>query len=284
MNKATFSFLGFGDIEANENSLEKLLDKGLFSYDFVLFTGDVPNPEVFRKLGKKMVEQGLGDLGNKPNIARETEPKEALEQVEKEFRSIKEFFKEIQKNTRFIGIWGNADNTKMLRKVPIERYIEIIHNKIIKIGEFYLIGYNGRPLYIFEKENKEQWAFPEKEAYNDLEKLFKKLKGEKIIFVTHAPPYRILDLVVEDYRKYGALTYGKRAKDGHIGSMAFKKIDEIFKPILHVFGHIHESMGMIKVGKTTFVNTGGIGNDLVCADIRIKDEKVRVNFINLDKK
>jgi len=128
MNKATFSFLGFGDIEANENSLEKLLDKGLFSYDFVLFTGDVPNPEVFRKLGKKMVEQGLGDLGNKPNIARETEPKEALEQVEKEFRSIKEFFKEIQKNTRFIGIWGNADNTKMLRKVPIERYIEIIHN------------------------------------------------------------------------------------------------------------------------------------------------------------
>ena len=55
--------------------------------------------------------------------------------------------------------------------------------------------------------------------------MFKKLKGKKVIFVTHAPPpYKILDQIVKKYRKYGVGTYGEKAKDGHIGSMPSKKL------------------------------------------------------------
>lgn len=281
MDEKTLSFLAFGDLEAKEVTLQKLLSKNLSLYGFILFTGDIPDPEIFRKLSKKIVEEGLGDLGDRPNIARETEPKQALEQVEKEFWAIQRLFEKIHERVKFIGVWGNADNTKMLQKVPIERHIEIIHNRIIRIGDFCLLGYNGRPLYIFEKENKEQWAFSEEKAYSDLEKLFRELEGEKVILVTHVPPYGILDQVVENYRKYGVGTYGERARDGYIGSVAFKKIDEKFKPILHIFGHIHESKGAKKIGKTTFVNTGSFGKDLEYAEIRIENSKVQTNFLEL---
>lgn len=281
MNKKALSFLAFGDLEAKIVSIHKLLKKDLSSYDFALFAGDVPDPSIFKKLSKNMVEKGLGDLGNKPNIAKETEPEEALRQVEKEFWAIKELFQKIQKRVRFIGVWGNADNTKMIHRVPINKYIEIIHDKIIQVGEFYLIGYNGRPIYIFEKENVEQWAFQEEKAYNDLEKLFEKLKGKKVIFVTHAPPYKILDQVVKKYRKYGVGTYGDKAKDGHIGSLAFRKIDERFKPILHVFGHIHECKGIQKVGNTTYVNTGSFGKDRKFVEVKTQGGNIKVNFCRL---
>lgn len=277
MSKKALKFLAFGDLEAKEEILKRLLDKDLSLYDFILFTGDVPNPEVFRKLGKKMVEEGLGDLGDRPNIARETEPKEALKQIEKEFRTIQGLFKKIQERTRFVGVWGNADNTKILRKVVIEDYIEIIHNKIIRIGELYLIGYNGRPLYIFEKENKEQWAFSEEEIYGGLEMLFEELRGERVILVTHAPPYRILDQVVGDYRKYGVGTYGERAKDGHIGSVGLKKIVDKFKPVLHVCGHIHESRGVFS-GETTLVNTGSLGRYEEVVEISLNPGEIEVRF------
>lgn len=281
MAKKVLIFLTFGDLEAKEIPLQKLLDKNLHLYDFILFTGDVPDPRIFKRLSKKMVEEGLGDLGNRPNIARETEPKEALEQVEREFRAIQSLFEQLQKRVRLFGVWGNADNTKMLRKVPIERYIEIIHNRVVQIGDFYLLGYNGRPIYIFEKENEEQWAFQEKRAYGDLEKLFKRLKGEKVILVTHAPPYGILDRVVEKYRSYGVGTYGEKARDGHIGSIAFRDIDKKFKPMLHIFGHIHECKGVEKTGKTVFVNTGSFGKKLELAEIKIQNADVEVNFLGL---
>jgi Icc-related predicted phosphoesterase len=278
MDKKTLSFLAFGDLEAKIASADKLLKKDLSSHNFALFTGDIPDPSIFRKLSKKMVENGLGDLGDRPNIARETEPEEALRQVEKEFWAIKELFQKIQKATRFIGVWGNADNTKVLRRVPISKHIEIVHNKIIQVDEFYLIGYNGRPIYIFEKENAEQWAFQEEKAYNDLEKLFEKLKGEKVIFVTHVPPYKILDQVVKEYRKYGVGTYGDKAKDGHIGSSAFKEIDEKFKPTLHVFGHVHECKGVQKVGNTAYINTGSFGKDRKFVKVKIQDSDTKINF------
>ena len=281
MNKKALSFLAFGDIEAKVAPVNNLFKKDLSSYDFALFTGDVPDPSIFKKLSKNMVEKGLGDLGDKPNIAKETMPEEAVKQVEKEFWTIKGLFQKIQKQVRFFGVWGNADNTEMLRRVPISNHIEIIHNKIIQVGGFYLIGYNGRPIYIFEKENTEQWAFQEEKAYNDLDKLFEKLKGKKVIFVTHAPPYKILDRVVKKYRKYGVGTYGNKAKDGHIGSLAFRKIDEKFKPTLHIFGHIHECRGMQKMGSTTYVNTGSVGTDRKFVGIKIQSGNVKVNFCRL---
>lgn len=270
-------FVAFGDLIANCKVLKRIVDMDLSGDDFMIFTGDIPNPEVFKKLSKQMVEAGLGDLGDKLNIAKETEPEKALKQIEREIREAKNLFAEMSKKVRIIGVWGNADNVKILNKVPIEDHIEITHNKIVCIGDFCLLGYNGRPLYIFEKENKEQWAFTEEEIYSDLNGLFKKLKGKKVILVTHDPPYGVLDQVVEEYRKYAVGTYGERAKDGHVGSVGLREIVDKYKPMLHVFSHIHECKGVF-AGQTIFVNTGTTGEDEEVAEVSVGPEGVTVIF------
>lgn len=61
------------------------------------------------------------------------------------------------------------------------------------------------------------------------------------IIVTHTPPYGILDRTA----------FGHRG-----GSMAIRKIVEKYRPMLSVFGHIHESPGMEEKDGTVFVNPG----------------------------
>lgn len=271
-------FVAFGDLIADQKVLKKVIDLDLANYNLAIFTGDIPNPEIFKQLSKHMVEAGLEDLGDKPNIAQETEPEWALRQIEGEFRQIKPLFAQICEKIRLVGVWGNADNLKILNKVPIEQHIEIIHNKSSQVRDnIYIVGYNGRPLYMFEKENKEQWAFSEEQIYTDLDGVFKELEGHRVILVTHDPPYGILDRVEQDYRKYAVGTYGERAKDGHIGSVGLRKIVDKYKPMLHVFGHIHECKGVFSA-QTIFINTGSTGKDKEVADVSISSEGVIVIF------
>lgn len=64
------------------------------------------------------------------------------------------------------------------------------------------------------------------------------------IALTHAPPFGILD----------------KTKDGDVvGSVLI--LEQITKSqvSLHVFGHVHEAVGIQKIGKRTFVNAGSLG-------------------------
>ena len=117
----------------------------------------------------------------------------------------------------------------------------------------------------------------EEEVYNDLARLLKGLDRKRTVLLTHIPPYGILDQVVKEYRKYGVGTYGKRAREGHIGSVGLKKAISRFKPALHIFGHIHECKGMFK-NKTTFVNTGSAGEKGDVAEIYVDSGKIKVAF------
>ncbi|MBT1247680.1 metallophosphoesterase [Thermosipho sp. 1244] len=61
---------------------------------------------------------------------------------------------------------------------------------------------------------------------------------EPFIFITHAPPHGILD----------------NARGKNFGSIAIKNFVSWKKPILHCFGHIHESFGKFENDHTVFVN------------------------------
>lgn len=59
------------------------------------------------------------------------------------------------------------------------------------------------------------------------------------VLITHGPPYQIMDAAPNGYR---------------LGDEDLRaKVDEL-KPRLHVFGHIHHSHGVQKLGDTLFVN------------------------------
>jgi Icc-related predicted phosphoesterase len=49
---------------------------------------------------------------------------------------------------------------------------------------------------------------------------------------------------------------GGVAQSAPAGSTAVRKIVEKYQPMLMLTGHIHESRGLVKVGKTTVINPG----------------------------
>jgi hypothetical protein len=75
--------------------------------------------------------------------------------------------------------------------------------------------------------------------YASIQKLAKGKDPNKMILITHDPPYDILDTSF----------FGSSA-----GAPELREIVDSIKPALHVFGHIHESAGVIKYRGTIFVN------------------------------
>ncbi len=90
--------------------------------------------------------------------------------------------------------------------------------------------------------------------------LIKEIDPKKLIFVTHYPPYGILDLIWS----------GRR-----VGSYEFRRFLEVAKPVLHAFGHIHEANGIEKFKDTLAVNcalTGaGMGYIVTLPSMKIEE-------------
>lgn len=277
-------FLAFGDIVENKEALEKFSRLNFSPYDFVVFCGDILSMEVFKRMRKEKVTKGKiakTEGERKRELKEEIERKELLEKEAEKLKGLNKSFQAIKNKISLYGVWGNADHAWLISRAQVGGNIINLHLNPLKIKDFWLVGYEGRPKYIFETyENPTEHAFDENQAFKELSDVLKKLDG-RVILITHAPPYEMLDQVEEKYRKYAVGTYGERAKEGNIGSITFRKITKKFKPILHIFGHIHECKGVRKTDKTTFINTGSFGGEREFVEIEILDHKPQVKFIRL---
>jgi len=83
-----------------------------------------------------------------------------------------------------------------------------------------------------------RWAFNKKRG-GPLEKHWQGIPADTDILLTHGPAYGVLDMLVNE----------QHAGDKDL----LKKILEV-KPKVHVFGHIHESYGMVKRHGIKFLN------------------------------
>lgn len=109
------------------------------------------------------------------------------------------------------------------------------------IGEYQVIGY-GRSSFPERLGDKKA----RREIVKTLSSLFKKAK-KPVIFLSHNVPYNVLDKVAMK----SSPAFGQ-----HIGSDITREIIERFSPLLCICGHMHESQGVKKVGRTTVVNDG----------------------------
>ena len=87
---------------------------------------------------------------------------------------------------------------------------------------------------------------------------------ENSIFNIHVPPYNThLDIAPKiDENLRPILTPGGEPEFAHVGSTAVRKCIETYKPLAGLHGHIHESKGYAKLGRTQCFNPGseyGIG-------------------------
>jgi Icc-related predicted phosphoesterase len=137
---------------------------------------------------------------------------------------------------KILILHGNHETEAVLKKIcSMHDNMTFIHKKMVKIGDTYFLGFAGEG---FSRRDLELEKF---------EKRMKdKIKGKKIVFITHAPPYNTkLDIIVNE----------------HCGNKTITNFVKAHKNIiLHICGHFHETSGdEDKIGKTRTINPGPWG-------------------------
>ena len=130
-------------------------------------------------------------------------------------------------------IHGNHEDSVFLRKICAGfKNIYFIHGKTWRKDDYLFIGYGGGGFSLtdphFGKIGKRL--------------IQKRKKGDKVILVTHAPPYKTrIDLII----------------DQHCGNKTIRNFIVKYKPELAISGHLHECAGKEdKIGKTRGINPG----------------------------
>jgi uncharacterized protein len=114
--------------------------------------------------------------------------------------------------------------------------------------------------------NHTPWQTPreetEDELYERLDRLAKQVSDpRRAVFMIHVPPHDSgLDTApLLDQNLRPTVSAGDVLR-GPVGSTAVRKIIEDYQPLLSIHGHIHESGGERKIGKTLAINPGSEAN------------------------
>ena len=162
----------------------------------------------------------------------------------------------------------------------------ILQAKTVELGEGRVVEFDGYQMVSSGWANRTPWdTYREEDEPQLAERIAKMVEQvtnppERTIFSLHCPPYGTgLDDAPE-------LTADMDLKDaGHavvpVGSTAVREAIERFEPALSVHGHIHESRGTKRLGRTLCVNPGSSyeQGQLLGAVIDIEDGKQVKKFV-----
>ncbi|MEM4290389.1 MAG: metallophosphoesterase [Nitrososphaerota archaeon] len=148
--------------------------------------------------------------------------------------------------------------------------------KVVEIGKRYEMISSG---FV----NMTPWQAPRDIPDEKLEEMLVDLVSKigrlnESIFSLHAPPYNTpLDLAPLLDNTLKPVMSGGQLVMTHVGSMAVRKMIEKYQPLLGLHGHIHESKGVVKIGRTLCINAGSdyLAGNLQGALITLEDGKVR---------
>ena len=117
---------------------------------------------------------------------------------------------------------------------------------------------------------------PEEELIKKFEPMLQKIQNmEASIFNLHCPPHNTpIDVAPELDATLKPVVRGGGVSMVHVGSTTVRKLIEQYKPLLGLHGHIHESRGFVKIGRTLCINPGSEYGEGV----------LRGAVINLDEK
>jgi Icc-related predicted phosphoesterase len=145
---------------------------------------------------------------------------------------------------------GNDDHFEVDVVISESATIIDANDRVVMVGE--------HEMATFAWTNPTPWDTPREKPDEELEPMLEALISQvkdvkNAIFNFHAPPYgSSLDLAPE-------LTEDLiQAADTkiHVGSKAVAKMIEKYQPMLGLHGHIHESRGIQKWGRTVIMNPG----------------------------
>jgi uncharacterized protein len=165
---------------------------------------------------------------------------------------------------------GNDDHMEVDDVIEDSSVIVNCNNRNVMVGDHEMIT--------FAWTNPTPWDTPREKPDELLEPMLEELIAKvenksKAIFNFHAPPFGFaidlapeltVDLVQAADRKI------------HVGSRAVANVIKKYQPLLGLHGHIHESRGVQKVGKTTIINPGSEYSEGILRGVVIMVENGKV--------
>jgi Icc-related predicted phosphoesterase len=159
-------------------------------------------------------------------------------------------------NVRCFISAGNDDIMEVDEILEKSEIIEVHDGRIIDLGE-------GFELFGLSNANITPWDCPrdisEEELTIKIDNLAKQINNlERAIFDIHVPPYDSgLDEAPELSEDLSmTLDPTGTPKMIPVGSKAVSDAIQKYQPLIGLHGHIHESAGIQKIGRTTIVNPG----------------------------
>ncbi|MEM3803273.1 MAG: hypothetical protein QXX17_02570, partial [Conexivisphaerales archaeon] len=161
----------------------------------------------------------------------------------------------VGKDVRVIMNAGNDD------KLSLDQVLRS-HPNVIYADEEVIDLDDKHEMACFSWSNPTPWnsprEAPEEVLEERLEKILANVKNMKnAIFAFHVPPYDSqIDRAPKLDENFNVVVQGGRPVMIPVGSKAVRKMIEKYQPLIGLHGHIHESPGMYKIGRTVCVNPG----------------------------
>ena len=300
------------DIHGSERCFKKFVNAGKFYNAQVLILGGditgkglvpivkLPNDnyranyqgrdEVVSKSELPKLEEEIRFNGFYPYVTTEEE----LEVLENNPERRKEVFRSVIKHTledwvllaterlKPLGIKiyispGNDDDPVVDEALMVSSYVVNPDMKVVDIVD-------GAEMLSYGYSNPTPWNSPreksEEQIYAELKELASKMDYNKFtIFNIHVPPHNTpLDIAPKlDSTLKPVVESGSVATE-NVGSKSVRKIIEEFQPDLGLHGHVHESAGSTKIGKTVSLNPGSEYSDGILRGVLINLDEKRKRF------
>jgi len=136
--------------------------------------------------------------------------------------------------------------------------------------------------------NPTPWNSPRETSEEELAKRIEHMTSkvermQNCIFNLHCPPYDTpLDVAPElDSTLKPKVSSGGGVSMIHVGSMAVREAIERHQPLLGIHGHIHESRGFAKIGRTLCINPGSEYGEGILrgAIINLEDKGIKSHLL-----
>jgi Icc-related predicted phosphoesterase len=174
---------------------------------------------------------------------------------------------------------GNDDPPGIDDAVDLARRVEACDERIVEFDGYEMVSLGYSNLTPFHSPRE----LAEDELYRRVERLADQLREPaRAIFNLHVPPYDSrLDTAAELDEHLSVVTIGSEPRMIPVGSTAVRELIERYQPLLSLHGHVHESPGATRIGRTLCINPGSAyhtGRIAGCL-INLKDEHARHQFV-----
>ncbi len=233
---------------------------------------------------KEQIDEMLANIRDSGYYPYLTEPKEVEELYSKPElvhrvflklmkETLREWLKLAEERLRGTGIScyispGNDDFFEIDEVLNSSSYIVDPEEKVVNID-------GGHDMITLGSTNHTPWNSPREVDEDVLQRRIDKMVAEvkdikKSIFNIHVPPINtLIDQAPKLDKNFKPVMSGGSLVMISAGSSAVRNSIEKYQPLIGIHGHIHESRGMVKIGRTMCFNPGseytsGILKGLLC--------------------